>query len=289
VISGGLPYDGVGYPSPTNVDIYNPATDTWSVGPPLITGRTHIRAAVADNTIFVIGGFNWPDVSVFPPNQIAAVEALTFNSAPSITGASVSVTQNSSSNVQIASVDDAEDGSSGPTVSVTSANPSNGVTVSNIVNTGGVVTADISASTVGSASFTLTATDSAGATATSTLNVTVVYNFGGFVQPVDNMPLLNVATAGSSIPVKFSLSGNQGLGIFAAGYPASSPIACDANEPGSVIEETASAGASTLSYNAIADQYSYVWKTNKAWKGTCRMLVVRFIDGTDHYAKFRFK
>lgn len=289
VISGGLPFDGVGYPSPTNVDIYDPATDTWSAGPPLNIGRTHTRAAVANNTIFVISGFNWPDISIFPPNQVASIEALTSNTTPSINGASVTVTQNSPSNVQIASVDDAEDGPSGPTVSVTSSNPSNGVTVSNIVNTGGVITANISASTVGPASFTLTVTDSAGATATSTLNVTVVYNFGGFVQPVDNLPLLNVANAGSSIPVKFSLSGNQGLGILAAGYPASSPVACDANEPGSVIEETVTAGASTLSYNAIADQYSYVWKTNKAWKGTCRMLVVRFIDGTDHLAKFRFK
>jgi hypothetical protein len=58
--------------------------------------------------------------------------------------------------------------------------------------------------------------------------------------------------------VKFSLGGNPGLAIFAAGYPVSSPIPCDASEPGAVIEGTVNAGGSSLSYNATTDQYSYV-------------------------------
>jgi hypothetical protein len=36
------------------------------------------------------------------------------------------------------------------------------------------------------------------------------YNFSGFFQPVDNLPTLNIAKAGSAIPVKFSLGGDQG-------------------------------------------------------------------------------
>lgn len=119
--------------------------------------------------------------------------------------------------------------------------------------------------------------------------VAPTYNFVGFFQPVDNLPTLNVAKAGSAIPVKFSLGGDQSLAILAAGYPVSSPIACDATEPGAVIEETSTAGNSSLSYDASSDQYIYVWKTSKAWKGTCRMLVVRFNDGSQHLAKFRFK
>lgn len=290
VISGGLPYDGIGYPSPSNVDVYNPATDTWSAGPPLNIGRGLARAEVASDSIIVIGGLRWPDTSIFPPPQIASTETLNFGSSPpSINGMSITVTQNSSANLQIATVDDVEDGAAGPTVTVTSVNPSNGVSVSNIVNTGGVITADVVGSTAGLATFTLTATDSAGATATSSLNVSVVYNFSGFFQPVDNLPFLNVANAGSSIPVKFSLSGDQGLGILAAGYPASGPIPCDANEPGVDIEDTVTAGGTVLSYDAASDRYSYIWKTNRAWKGSCRTLVVRFIDGTDHFAKFRFK
>jgi len=115
------------------------------------------------------------------------------------------------------------------------------------------------------------------------------FNFVGFFQPVDNLPTLNLVTAGQGVPVKFSLGGDQGLDIFAAGYPVSSEIACDANVQGSLIEETVTTGGSSLNYDAATGQYTYVWKTQKAWKGTCRMLDVRLIDGTNHFAKFRFK
>ena len=66
-------------------------------------------------------------------------------------------------------------------------------------------------------------------------------------------------------------------------------IACDQNEPGDQVEETDTAGSSVLTYDALSDHYKYVWKTNNLWKGTCWMLVVRLKDGSDHYAKFRFK
>lgn len=147
----------------------------------------------------------------------------------------------------------------------------------------------VNTSTVGAQSVLCTATDNAGNSANANANYQVTYNFVGFFQPVDNVPTLNIAPAGSSISVKFSLSGNQGLAIFAAGYPASSPILCDTTDPSAVIEETVNAGGSTLSYNATTDQYSYVWRTDKAWKGTCRMLVIKFNDDSQHLAKFRFK
>jgi streptogramin lyase len=115
------------------------------------------------------------------------------------------------------------------------------------------------------------------------------YDFTGFNQPVDNMPELNVAPAGSSIPVKFSLGGDQGLNILSPGYPVSGQVACNANEPGSTVEETINAGSSTLAYDLVADRYIYVWKTNKSWKNTCRILVVRLADGSDHFARFTFK
>ena len=54
--------------------------------------------------------------------------------------------------------------------------------------------------------------------------VSVLYNFSGFFQPVDNLPTLNAVKAGQAIPVKFSLNGDQGLSIFAAGYPRSSVL-----------------------------------------------------------------
>jgi uncharacterized protein len=115
------------------------------------------------------------------------------------------------------------------------------------------------------------------------------YNFTGFFQPVDNSPVLNSVKGGSSIPVKFSLGGNQGLDIFLSGYPLSRQITCDSSAPLDDIEQTVTAGGSSLSYDATSDQYSYVWKTNKAWAGTCRQLVVILKDGSIHTANFKFK
>ncbi len=77
----------------------------------------------------------------------------------------------------------------------------------------------------------------------------VIFNWNGFFRPVDNLPALNVAKAGSSIPLKFSLSGDQGLNIIAAGYPKSTMFACDTLAPQDPIEQTASPGSSGLSYN----------------------------------------
>ena len=49
------------------------------------------------------------------------------------------------------------------------------------------------------------------------------------------------------------------------------------------------AGGSSLTFDTTTNLYKYVWKTEKSWKGTCRILVVRLSDGTDHFAKFSFK
>jgi hypothetical protein len=54
------------------------------------------------------------------------------------------------------------------------------------------------------------------------------------------------------------------------------------------IEETVTAGNSSLQYDAGAGQYIYVWKTDKAWAATCRQLVVKFVDGSTQVANFNF-
>lgn len=143
---------------------------------------------------------------------------------------------------------------------------------------------------VGSVTATCTGgKDVAGNTAAPvSVTYSVNYNWTGFFQPVNNMPTLNISKAGSSIPVKFSLSGNQGLNIFAAGSPGSAPITCDSTDPTDPIESTVTAGSSSLSYDPTADQYIYVWKTDKSWAGTCRQLTVTLVDGTKHRANFKF-
>jgi hypothetical protein len=142
---------------------------------------------------------------------------------------------------------------------------------------------------VGTTTVHATADDHNGNTATCSFNVTVLYNFAGFFPPVSNPPVLNVVNAGRAIPIKFSLSGNKGLNIFAAGYPVSGVIPCDASAPATSLDETVTAGGSSLTYDAGADQYIYVWKTEAAWAGTCRQLVVQLNDGSIHRANFRFR
>jgi len=48
-------------------------------------------------------------------------------------------------------------------------------------------------------------------------------------------------------------------------------------------------GNSTLQYDTASDTYTWVWKTDGAWKGGCRTLTVALNDGTQHTALFRFK
>jgi hypothetical protein len=123
---------------------------------------------------------------------------------------------------------------------------------------------------------------------TTVLSTVPVYNFSGFFRPVENLPTLNAANSGSAIPVKFSLGGNQGMSIFEVGYPKSQIVPCDSTAPVDGIDQTVSAGSSSLSYDASSNQYTYVWKTEKAWSNTCRQLVVRLKDGTYHRANFKF-
>ncbi len=141
---------------------------------------------------------------------------------------------------------------------------------------------------VGAKSVTCTATDNAGNSNSATVTYNVNYNFSGFFHPVNNLPTFNQVNAGRAIPVKFSLAGNQGLSVFATGYPTSQRTQCNSSAPMDPIEVTVTAGASSLSYDAGSNQYTYVWATNRAWVGTCRQLIVRLIDGTEYKANFRF-
>lgn len=124
---------------------------------------------------------------------------------------------------------------------------------------------------------------------TFTLPASPSHTFNGFFSPVNNLPTVNAVNAGRAIPVKFSLDGDQGLDIFEAGYPKSQQIACDSTAMVDGIEETIAAGGSSLSYEAAIDQYTYVWKTDRSWTGTCRQLVLKLDDGSVHRANFKFK
>jgi probable HAF family extracellular repeat protein len=116
------------------------------------------------------------------------------------------------------------------------------------------------------------------------------YTFSGFFRPVDNPPTMNVVKAGSAVPLRFSLGGDEALHIFAEGDPNSRKIECSSSaSPLDDPEQTLSAGTSGLSYDAATERYTYAWKTKKAWASSCRQLQMKLDDGTVHTANFRIR
>jgi hypothetical protein len=77
--------------------------------------------------------------------------------------------------------------------------------------------------------------------------------------------------------------------VFDPGYPRVQAISCDDGAPFDEIEDTTTANASGLTYDAASDTYSYVWKTDPAWAGSCRRLVVALGDATRHEADFKLR
>jgi hypothetical protein len=149
----------------------------------------------------------------------------------------------------------------------------------------------IDTASVGGLLFAVTGSDNAANEATLEHGYFVVFPVGAsaFSSPVDDLPVLNSVKAGQSVPVKFDLGGDQGPAIFAPGYPRSQSVACDSSAPVDGIEETTSAGASGLSYDAATGLYSYVWKTERRWAGSCRQLVLELVDGTSRHANFMLR
>lgn len=113
------------------------------------------------------------------------------------------------------------------------------------------------------------------------------YTFTGFFSPVNNLPAINDANAGSAVPIKFSLSGFRSLNLFAPGYPATQAMtSCGGALTGPLVPTQL--GPDGFTYDPLLDRYKYVWKTDRGWSG-CRQLIVRFKDGTEKRANFRFK
>jgi len=251
--NGGPPTDNCGAPV---VTVSDTSTGAGNASSPLVITRrftatdVHGNTSIAIQTITVID--STPPVITCPANVV------------------VNLPLNSSATSMVVSY-------SAPT-----ATDNCGVSVTSTPASGSVFP-------VGTTVVTATATDTGGNVSTCTFTVTVLYDFTGFFSPVGNPPTLNVVNAGRAIPVKFSLSGNKGLNIFAAGSPASGTIPCDASAPPNDVTETVTAGSSSLSYDASSDQYIYVWATNSSWAGTCRQLVVTLNDGSTHVANFKFK
>jgi len=147
----------------------------------------------------------------------------------------------------------------------------------------------IDTSTLGSHSFTVTATDKAGNQTVKTVHYTVTYTWNGFFAPISNSGSgLNLVHAGDLIKLGFGLGGDRGLNILAAGSPSSVAVACPADAP-HLVSGAHEGTPSGLFYGASSSHYSYGWQTDAAWAGTCRQFSLQLNDGTaPHLATFMF-
>jgi predicted extracellular nuclease len=104
-------------------------------------------------------------------------------------------------------------------------------------------------------------------------------------QPFEAPPEFNRWIAPLPVPVLFTLDGNHGRNVL-SGPALTRPIDCTTGAPtGDPVTATALA---PLVYNRRFDTYTYLWRTQRAWAGTCRTLELPLDDGTTGVAWFRF-
>jgi hypothetical protein len=128
----------------------------------------------------------------------------------------------------------------------------------------------------------VSAADRAGNHAELERRYVVYWPFAGFDDPIQNLPGTNLGRGGDSFPFRFSLGGYRGPDVLDS--VRWQRLTCDTLAP----LEPPSTGAASVSYNATHDRYTVDAATDKAWGGTCRSVVIRLRDGSEHGALFQF-
>jgi hypothetical protein len=127
--------------------------------------------------------------------------------------------------------------------------------------------------------FRVDAVDAAGNASSATTSYAVHYPFNGFYAPLAAEPAVTSFKAGDTVPVKFSLEGDRGLGV----------VAHAESRPCSDSKDGATAALGSLAYNAGPDRYTFMWQSDKSWAGTCRAISIVLADGTSHTALTAFR
>jgi hypothetical protein len=146
--------------------------------------------------------------------------------------------------------------------------------------------------TVGSKTFTVTAADNAGNTTSLMRTYYVRYNFIGFLPPVDNPPVINVAKAGRTFPIKWQLKDANGKFISDLAVVKYNPLRYRQTSSGSAIWYDLipgdTSGASGLRYDSSSNQFIFTWQTSSTFVGKSYELLLELNDGSVYNALFKF-
>jgi hypothetical protein len=143
-------------------------------------------------------------------------------------------------------------------------------------------------SSVGGKTFTVTARDGEGHVTVMTHHYRIAYAFEGFFSPIDNN-ILNIATAGQVIPLRWRLTDNAGnpiTSLVSVGVTVVS-LSCNAGQSSDEVEEYAT-GSSGLQ-NLGNGYYQFNWKTPKTYAKSCKTLRLDLGEGAPRTATFQFK
>ena len=123
-----------------------------------------------------------------------------------------------------------------------------------------------------------------------TQSMKAIWPFTGFFTTVRNQPQWNAMPAGRYVKLIFSLGGNRSntAPIVPSGTASTQVITCDANVIPFNVTATAGVGTAGVTYDAATARYTLTWKTDVAWKGSCRSVTVTLNDGTQHKLNFKF-
>jgi YVTN family beta-propeller protein len=153
--------------------------------------------------------------------------------------------------------------------------------------------APLDTTTAGPHTFTVTARDNAGNTATVTHSYTVAtpqggpgYDFSGFLGPIQDGARVK---AGDVVPIIFSLGGDLGLDVLGDGSPSTARVDCDDASTPTGSEAALSKGGHGLFFNQRTGHYIFLWQTKRSWKGTCRTFSLALNDGSVHELTVNFR
>ena len=116
------------------------------------------------------------------------------------------------------------------------------------------------------------------------------YTVDGFSAPVTMNGVVNTANAGQTVPIKWHLADKNGIVSDPASFVGlySYEIKCGDLSPVSTELKESPAGNSGLK-NLGNGNWQFNWKTPKSYAGKCRDMFVRFNDGQELHALFKFK